>query len=306
MEVQIAGGAADEDRVQAVCSEENAWLFCAIYDGFNGRDPVDFLAGTLYETVAFHLNLLDWDLEHDSVTASQKQKVLDSVQTALTQVETEFLHMVEQEMDDRPDSVSIGSCVLLVLLHGKKKFVLAQFERIQLLNDHPDDPNTIVWGGGGQREAKELRSTQYSIDTTLIYVVAQMKIFGLSVKYLFISTIGLPFGFPSNVKVAAEDEKLLSTSLQTIESFWLEVEGDGPFLLGNSKPSIADLALVCEIIQIEVADENDRERILGLDKKVLKWIEDRKVATSAYFDEIHLIMLPFKEKLNELKGRSSK
>ncbi|KAG8376216.1 hypothetical protein BUALT_Bualt09G0040000 [Buddleja alternifolia] len=118
-------------------------------------------------------------------------------------------------------------------------------------------------------------------------------------------TIGLAFGFPSNPKAAAEDEKLLSTFLQTIESFWLEVEGDGPFLLGNSKPSIADLALVCEIMQIEVADENDRERILGPDKKVLKWIEDRKVATAAYFDEIHSIMLPFKEKLNELKARAS-
>ena len=36
-EVQVAGGAAGEDRVQAVCSEENGWLFCGIYDGFNGR-----------------------------------------------------------------------------------------------------------------------------------------------------------------------------------------------------------------------------------------------------------------------------
>ncbi|KAH1200828.1 putative protein phosphatase 2C 40 [Glycine max] len=44
-EVQVAGGAAGEDRVQAVCSEENGWLFCAIYDGFNGRDAADFLAG---------------------------------------------------------------------------------------------------------------------------------------------------------------------------------------------------------------------------------------------------------------------
>ncbi|KAG8370052.1 hypothetical protein BUALT_Bualt14G0077500 [Buddleja alternifolia] len=154
---------------------------------------------------------------------------------------------------------------------------------------------------------KELKSTQYSIGTTLIYTATQviyvyiykillpkssfashlvaytcnrpfflMKIFGFSVGHLFISTIGLAFGFPLNPKAVAEDEKLLSTSLQTIESFWLEVEGDGPFLLGNSKPSIADPALVCEIMQIEVADENDRERMLGPDKKVLKWIVDRK------------------------------
>ncbi|KAK4483284.1 hypothetical protein RD792_010469 [Penstemon davidsonii] len=170
MEVQIAGGAAGEDRVQAVCSEENGWLFCAIYDGFNGRDAADFLAGTLYETIAFHLNLLDLE---------QHSSVLDSLQQALNQAENEFLHMVEQEMEDRPDLVSIGSCVLLSLLHGKKLYLLSvgdsravlatynnnnedgmlqavqltdshtvdnEIERIQLLNDHLDDPCTIVAG----------------------------------------------------------------------------------------------------------------------------------------------------------------
>ena len=50
LDVQMAGGAAGEDRVQAVCSEENGWLFCGVYDGFNGHDAADFLAGTLYET----------------------------------------------------------------------------------------------------------------------------------------------------------------------------------------------------------------------------------------------------------------
>lgn len=182
MEVQIAGGAAGEDRVQAVCSEENGWLFCAIYDGFNGRDAADFLAGTLYETIRFHLNLLNWDFDQDSVKASDclstfKQSVLSSLQHALNQAENDFLHMVEQEMDDRPDLVSIGSCVLLVLLHGKNLYllnlgdsrvVLATYdkgnegllavqltdshtvdnddERIQLLNDHPDDPCPVVGG----------------------------------------------------------------------------------------------------------------------------------------------------------------
>ncbi|PIN00327.1 Protein phosphatase 2C/pyruvate dehydrogenase (lipoamide) phosphatase [Handroanthus impetiginosus] len=192
MEVQIAGGAAGEDRVQAVCSEENGWLFCAIYDGFNGRDAADFLAGTLYERIAFHLNLLDWGLHQEPIKASNslsvdgdisfKQSVLNSLQHALSETETEFLHMVEQEMDDRPDLVSIGSCVLLVLLHGKNLYLLNvgdsravlatydkginssdseglraiqltdghtvdnEVERVRLLNDHPDDPSTIVAG----------------------------------------------------------------------------------------------------------------------------------------------------------------
>ncbi|GFP83454.1 probable protein phosphatase 2c 40 [Phtheirospermum japonicum] len=171
MEVQIAGGPAGEDRVQAVCSEENGWLFCAIYDGFNGRDAADFLAGTLYETIACHLNLLNWDREDGEF----RQSVLCSLQHAIDQAESEFLHMVEQEMDERPDLVSIGSCVLLVLLHGKNLYVLNlgdsravlasydgeglravqlteshtvddEAERVRVLNDHPDDPCTVVGG----------------------------------------------------------------------------------------------------------------------------------------------------------------
>ncbi|KAK6138918.1 hypothetical protein DH2020_027333 [Rehmannia glutinosa] len=157
---------------------------------------------TLYETVAFHLNLLDWNheseysslenvkivnffdttLENRNVDRSFKQSVLNSLQHAINQAEAEFLHMVEQEMDDRPDLVSIGSCVLLVLLHGKNLYVLNlgdsravlatydrgidmndseglkavqltdshtvdnEVERIQLVNDHPDDPSTVVAG----------------------------------------------------------------------------------------------------------------------------------------------------------------
>lgn len=199
LEVEVAGGAAGEDRVQAVCSEENGWLFCAIFDGFNGRDAADFLAGTLYETIRFYLNSLDW--EFDSIRSSEhlaskgshqyflengvtshKNRVLDSLQRALTQAENDFLYMVEQEMDDRPDIVSVGSCVLVVLLYAKDLYVLnlgdsravlATFdadmdvdenktlkavqltdshtvdnetEKTQLLYDHPDDPATIIGG----------------------------------------------------------------------------------------------------------------------------------------------------------------
>ncbi|XP_022947914.1 probable protein phosphatase 2C 40 isoform X3 [Cucurbita moschata] len=228
-ELQVAGGAAGEDRVQAVCSEENGWLFCAIYDGFNGRDAADFLAGTLYETIVFYFSLLDWGaksetsdildmdnshLDDSSITQgsfstlrnnsksasginniSEKRShakagmanyplrhgVLDSLQRALSQTENDFLHMVEQEMEDRPDLVSVGSCVLVVLLHGKDLYTLNlgdsravlatldegamrgnrglkavqltqshtvdnALERAKLQYDHPDDPTIIVGG----------------------------------------------------------------------------------------------------------------------------------------------------------------
>nr|DAD33345.1 TPA_asm: hypothetical protein HUJ06_012196 [Nelumbo nucifera] len=230
MEVQVAGGAAGEDRVQAVCSEENGWLFCAIYDGFNGRDAADFLAGTFYETIGLYLNQLEWKPKQEGVTSSDgylqyfledgynspeektasrilamdprvnivteeapfvstgvsydsfKQGILNGLQCALSQAENDFLYMVEQEMEDRPDLVCVGSSVLVLLLHekdlytlnlGDSRAVLATYgqgsemngtkslvavqltdihtvdnevERKQILNDHTDDPTTIVAG----------------------------------------------------------------------------------------------------------------------------------------------------------------
>ncbi|XP_073132889.1 glutathione S-transferase T1-like [Henckelia pumila] len=115
------------------------------------------------------------------------------------------------------------------------------------------------------------------------------------------------FGLPSNpkseavAKKIAEAEKVLSASLATIESFWLQE--DAPFLLGNSQPSIADLALACEVMQIVVVDEEDRGRILGPHKRILKWIEDVKNATEPYFDELHSIVLLVREKLKERRSK---
>ncbi|XP_030452273.1 probable protein phosphatase 2C 40 [Syzygium oleosum] len=230
MDVQTAGGAAGEDRVQAVCSEENGWLFCGIYDGFNGRDAADFLAGTLYDRIASSLHNLEWrtmklhrscegsslhqlsesiSLEHGNVnndisltsepyTLSVADREIDPFQSfddasthetfrhgvinclddAVAQAESDFLYMVEREMEDRPDLVSVGSCVLVALLHmndiyllnlGDSRAILAtsdgmqagalktiqltethtvdnESEKKKLLEDHPDDPRPIVNG----------------------------------------------------------------------------------------------------------------------------------------------------------------
>ncbi|KAL6003598.1 hypothetical protein ACLOJK_023831 [Asimina triloba] len=220
MDVQMAGGAAGEDRVQAVCSEENGWLFCGVYDGFNGRDAADFLAGTLYENIGFYLHLLEWRMKQQAVSSKRNPHegsfkgstirsglssefhisdtesvyfhsldgdysteafrlgVIDCLVQALAQAESDFMYMVEQEMEDRPDLVSVGSCVLVALLHGKALYILnlgdsravlatasssdsAMLKTIQLtethtvdneiecrkvLADHPDDPSSIVGG----------------------------------------------------------------------------------------------------------------------------------------------------------------
>ncbi|CAM6093109.1 unnamed protein product [Calypogeia fissa] len=182
-DVQTAGGAAGEDRVQAVCSEENGWLFCGIYDGFNGRDAADYLAGTFYETVGVHLRLLEWHmrrehlsehhpsagqrseapqrglihsrnipedeevlplgqegLEDPSMDEVFRQGLMQALERAFSQTECDFLEMVEQEMDERPELVMVGSCVLAVLLHGQDLFTLNVGDsRAVLATTHPPE-----------------------------------------------------------------------------------------------------------------------------------------------------------------------
>ncbi|KAK7318255.1 hypothetical protein RJT34_02954 [Clitoria ternatea] len=93
-----------------------------------------------------------------------------------------------------------------------------------------------------------------------------------AVNYATNTVLGPALGRPLNPKAAAEAEKVLLSSLSTLEDVWLN--GDGHFLLGGLQPSLADLSMVCELMQLEVLDEKDRSRILSPYKKVLQWIED--------------------------------
>ena len=68
--------------------------------------------------------------------------------------------------------------------------------------------------------------------------------------YVINTTLGPALGRPANPEAAAKAKKKLDSSLSTIESVWLK--GSGKFLLGSYQPSIADLSLVCEIMQLEV------------------------------------------------------
>ncbi|KAJ9147912.1 hypothetical protein P3X46_030026 [Hevea brasiliensis] len=106
-----------------------------------------------------------------------------------------------------------------------------------------------------------------------------------SAPYIFNARLAPVFGLPLNPQAAAEAEKILISSLSTIESFWLQ--DSGTFLLGGNQPSIADLSLVCEIMQLELLDENERNRFLGPYKKVQQWIENTKNAINPQFDEMH-------------------
>ena len=65
------------------------------------------------------------------------------------------------------------------------------------------------------------------------------------------NTVLAPFlGRSLDSKAAAEAEKILTKSLSTLDTFWLK--GNAKFLLGSNQPSVADLSLVCELMQLQV------------------------------------------------------
>uniref|UniRef100_A0A803PLF0 glutathione transferase n=1 Tax=Cannabis sativa TaxID=3483 RepID=A0A803PLF0_CANSA len=120
-------------------------------------------------------------------------------------------------------------------------------------------------------------------------------------KYVLYTVLGPALGIQPNPQAAAEAEKILSSSLSKLETIWLK--GKGQYLLGGLQPSIADLSLVCEIMQLEVLDEKDRIRILGPYKKVQQWIESTKSATSPHFDEVHKILFKAKARFQERQSK---
>ncbi|XP_024031262.1 LOW QUALITY PROTEIN: glutathione S-transferase T1 [Morus notabilis] len=124
-----------------------------------------------------------------------------------------------------------------------------------------------------------------------------------AVTYVVNTVLGPVLGLRPDPQAAAEAEKLLSSSLSKIESIWLK--GNGKFLLGGLQPSIADLSLACEIMQLELLDEKDRIRILGPHKKVQKqWVENTKTATSPRFDEVHNVLFKAKARHQEQRAKS--
>lgn len=122
--------------------------------------------------------------------------------------------------------------------------------------------------------------------------------------YVLNSTLAPVLGRPLNPQAANEGEKLLCASLSNIESIWLK--GNAKFLLGNRQPSIADLSLVCEIMQLELVNEKDRQRILDPHTKILQWIENVKNYTSPHFEEVHEVLHKVKERLRSRLSSGAK
>ncbi|KAL5660328.1 hypothetical protein ACJX0J_027453, partial [Zea mays] len=111
---------------------------------------------------------------------------------------------------------------------------------------------------------------------------------------LVMHTALAPFlGLTTSHEAVKQAEKLVMQSLGVIESVWLK--GDAKFLLGSPQPSIADLSLVCEIMQLEIFGDEVRDRFLGAHERILVWMDKVKKATSPHFEEAHELLFQVKK-----------
>lgn len=100
------------------------------------------------------------------------------------------------------------------------------------------------------KQRKNIHVLTFLISDEFQVSIVYMFLFPFPAGYVLYSTLGPALGLPLNPEKAAESEKVLSASLKKIESVWLK--GSGRFLVGSTQPSIADISLVCEIMQLEV------------------------------------------------------
>ncbi|XLT51039.1 hypothetical protein HN873_043643 [Arachis hypogaea] len=96
-----------------------------------------------------------------------------------------------------------------------------------------------------------------------------------AVNYVIHTTLAPALGRQLNPKASTEAEKVFLSSLKALEDFWFNGDNEG-FLCDSTQPSVADLSMVCELMQLEVLDERDHSRILSPYKKILQWIENTR------------------------------
>ncbi|MCO5595454.1 hypothetical protein L7F22_049497 [Adiantum nelumboides] len=88
---------------------------------------------------------------------------------------------------------------------------------------------------------------------------------------------------------AAEAESLLKASLKSMETLWLMEKGS--FLTGSLQPSIADLSLACEVMQLQLLDKDNVADLLDPNPKVKNWLSAVEKTLSPYFSQTHETLL---------------
>ncbi|KAH7287446.1 hypothetical protein KP509_32G056700 [Ceratopteris richardii] len=102
------------------------------------------------------------------------------------------------------------------------------------------------------------------------------------------SVIAPVMGRKLDPQAAAEAEALLKASLGKIETVWLT--GNGKFLTGSLQPSIADLSLACEVMQLQLLGKAKFSDLLDSNPKVKNWLAAVERTLSPHFSQVHDII----------------
>eukprot|EP00252_Welwitschia_mirabilis_P018013 TRINITY_DN40163_c0_g1_i1.p1 TRINITY_DN40163_c0_g1~~TRINITY_DN40163_c0_g1_i1.p1 ORF type:complete len:298 (-),score=33.67 TRINITY_DN40163_c0_g1_i1:98-991(-) len=121
-----------------------------------------------------------------------------------------------------------------------------------------------------------------------------------SADLIFNRVLAPTFGKQSDLTAASKAEQLLKESLLKLENVWLPTKGS--FLTGSYQPSIADLSLTCELMQLQLLPEEYVKRLLGPYERVRKWLEKVKDVTSPHFEDVHGIIFKVSQKLQERRA----
>eukprot|EP00850_Spirogloea_muscicola_P020745 SM000225S07024 [mRNA] locus=s225:149336:150938:+ [translate_table: standard] len=109
-------------------------------------------------------------------------------------------------------------------------------------------------------------------------------------------------GRPLNETAAAEAEVILRESLRTMDTVWLV--GEAPFLAGQSRPSIADISLSCELMQVKLLGDDFHRGLVHATPKVEAWLRALQSATSPHFEAVHQVLYKAAARLKELQSSS--
>ncbi|KAH7422775.1 hypothetical protein KP509_12G024900 [Ceratopteris richardii] len=110
-----------------------------------------------------------------------------------------------------------------------------------------------------------------------------------SVGLVFNSVLAPVMGRPLDLDAAAEAESLLRASLKGMEALWLsDKEG---FLTGSLQPSIADLSLACEMMQLQLLDKSKVSDLLDTSPNVKSWLHTVERTLSPHFSQVHETLL---------------
>ncbi|MCO5591205.1 hypothetical protein L7F22_045186 [Adiantum nelumboides] len=117
-------------------------------------------------------------------------------------------------------------------------------------------------------------------------------------------------GHALDAHAAAEAESLLKASLKSMETLWLMEKGS--FLTGSLQPSIADLSLACEVMQLQVLAviyiiyfTHNVADLLDPNPKVKKWLSAVEKTLSLYLSQNTRDFAESSQYVPEKKGKRS-